>query len=672
MKAPWFHFTLGPVQSFVAQARRTRDFWAGSFLLSWLSGVAMCAVRVQGGEILFPRPEKVDLDWIVGAVSGESGPQHGTLPNRFLARVPEDFDAAAVTETVREAWLKLAELVWNRDLDTLSASSDNKHRHWHGQARAVWDSQHKGYWEIAWAFTERREHTNVLDRRKNWRSHFLPDEPGMKCMVMEGFQELSGFDGASDPENKGRRDFWKWVRETVPSGKTDLRDGEMLCALAYMKRRFARYFKDLDGEANGMHVKGWELPVSRPSVYDMAAAHWLERVIRDRPEAEKAKLRHAAKEMPKDSRRDVRIRCVREAAEAHRADHILSRLDASLYFHGVLDRLPDDFTNPAVKAQVQVHASGMKAALKALSSQPGAPSLSPYYAVLAMDGDGLGVQMSNAARQPGIALALARFAREAPGIVWTRNGEMVYVGGDDLLALLPLEDALRCARDLRIAWYEALAGRAALEQEPGEAPSWPTLSGAIVYAHVRTPLTQVLRTAHWTLEKTAKEECGRGAIAVQVLRPGGPGPAWAQPWEVALDRSGALIIEALAERFRLSGSEEGAANFSNHFLYRLRERVLTLRGHDGHTWADEEGIEHVEEALLRVVAADFLASGPARQAGVNTHAEAEAIIRPLLTQGRKHRRTPGFENPVHWMRTCFDPQTALLVRFLANKGVGDD
>ncbi len=34
-------FTLGPVQGFVAQARRTRDFWAGSFLLSYLTGKAM-------------------------------------------------------------------------------------------------------------------------------------------------------------------------------------------------------------------------------------------------------------------------------------------------------------------------------------------------------------------------------------------------------------------------------------------------------------------------------------------------------------------------------------------------------------------------------------------------------------------------------------------------------
>ena len=49
----YFHFTLGPVQGFVAQARRTRDFWAGSFLLSWLSGVAMAAVRRQQGQIQF-------------------------------------------------------------------------------------------------------------------------------------------------------------------------------------------------------------------------------------------------------------------------------------------------------------------------------------------------------------------------------------------------------------------------------------------------------------------------------------------------------------------------------------------------------------------------------------------------------------------------------------------
>ena len=51
-----FHFTLGPVQGFVAQARRTRDLWAGSFLLSWLAGRAMESVLRQNdlNVIAFP------------------------------------------------------------------------------------------------------------------------------------------------------------------------------------------------------------------------------------------------------------------------------------------------------------------------------------------------------------------------------------------------------------------------------------------------------------------------------------------------------------------------------------------------------------------------------------------------------------------------------------------
>ena len=36
-------FSIGPVQSFVVQSRRTRDLWASSWLLSRLSSKAMSA-----------------------------------------------------------------------------------------------------------------------------------------------------------------------------------------------------------------------------------------------------------------------------------------------------------------------------------------------------------------------------------------------------------------------------------------------------------------------------------------------------------------------------------------------------------------------------------------------------------------------------------------------------
>ncbi len=40
--------TVGPVQDFIAAARRTRDLWFGSYLLSEISKAAAKAVRKHG------------------------------------------------------------------------------------------------------------------------------------------------------------------------------------------------------------------------------------------------------------------------------------------------------------------------------------------------------------------------------------------------------------------------------------------------------------------------------------------------------------------------------------------------------------------------------------------------------------------------------------------------
>lgn len=89
------HFSIGPVQDFVAQARRTRDLLAGSFLLSYLSGCAMAYITEHKGKIVFPR---VHEDPLVKAIRKSGlkephvdGPWIGSLPNRFTASIPEDF-----------------------------------------------------------------------------------------------------------------------------------------------------------------------------------------------------------------------------------------------------------------------------------------------------------------------------------------------------------------------------------------------------------------------------------------------------------------------------------------------------------------------------------------------------------------------------------------------------
>ena len=64
------YFSLGPVQGFVAQARRTRDLWSGSFLLSYLAGCAINEVLAKGGEITVPDVNKDELlAWITATLS---------------------------------------------------------------------------------------------------------------------------------------------------------------------------------------------------------------------------------------------------------------------------------------------------------------------------------------------------------------------------------------------------------------------------------------------------------------------------------------------------------------------------------------------------------------------------------------------------------------------------
>jgi len=62
-----------------------------------------------------------------------------------------------------------------------------------------------------------------------------------------------------------------------------------------------------------------------------------------------------------------------------------------------------------------------------------------FYAILLMDGDSLGSHMSEVEKQKEISTALERFTRSVPEIVYQHNGFLLYAGGDDVLAWLPLE-----------------------------------------------------------------------------------------------------------------------------------------------------------------------------------------------------------------------------------------
>lgn len=103
-EAALLSFTVGPVQRFIAQARRTSDLWGGSMLLSLaLLEAVRPIVEVAGPDhVIFPslRRSALFLDWLldrsgwsvrlqgVAATARPVGTGQGALPNRFLAVLP--------------------------------------------------------------------------------------------------------------------------------------------------------------------------------------------------------------------------------------------------------------------------------------------------------------------------------------------------------------------------------------------------------------------------------------------------------------------------------------------------------------------------------------------------------------------------------------------------------
>ena len=660
-----FHFTLAPVQGFIAQARRTRDFWAGSFILSWLSAVAMQAVEKQDGcEIIFPEPDKDYLLWLQGDnCKSENPPEHGSVPNRFKAKVNENFKPEIVIESVNQAWQALAKAVYFGDLSTLVDC----------KTKRIWIRQVKSFWEMNWVLTADETDSAALDVRKNWRSYLPPKEAGVKCMMMDGWQELSGVDRASDKESSKDetllKSFWLKVRDNtkVKGMKTDLREGEHLCAIAFIKRRFPRYFHQVKQPMIGWTLEGWKVQAGRPSVAYMAAVHWLEEVLKQANDNEKIsrqlrRFRYRAFKLTKSQYNewDNQIHCLKDF-DKHKK---WLALDGNVFFESALENanIYDD------QAQAGQVLKELKELQKLVSqAKPDLQAATPFYAVLMMDGDSLGKQMSDTAKQKTITDGLKSFTDSVPELVKKHNGFLIYAGGDDVLAVLPLEDALPCALAIREKYECVFAGLNKIIAEKNRVST--SISAAVVFAHIKMPLTKVLKEAHDLLDKVAKEKYGRDSLAVRVWKPGGMILQWARPWDKAIDNDGRhTILERLAKNF---ADDDKDGQLSNKFLYKIRERfeLLNPPPDNGKKTTDDEAVFFLDgDQAVELMAAEYLSSGVCEKI---TMKHAKEVVRPLLEQCRPiYRDEQKPDSPDEWQKddkVLVD--AALLVRFLAQKGV---
>ena len=104
--------SIGPVQGFVSQSRRTRDLWGSSYLLAFLSAHAMRGADEARGEIVQPVIEGDPLyRWVRGRGAGDP-PRIGTVPNHFVVTVRGDARpvAEAAASAMQDAWRRVCQI----------------------------------------------------------------------------------------------------------------------------------------------------------------------------------------------------------------------------------------------------------------------------------------------------------------------------------------------------------------------------------------------------------------------------------------------------------------------------------------------------------------------------------------------------------------------------------
>ncbi len=638
---PYFDFTLGPVQDFVSQARRTRDFWGGSFLLSWLSAVAMQSVKKQCPQaVLLPEANENFLAFVRGEQHGQK-PTQGCVPNHFRAEVHEKFNGQLVVEDVRCAWEALAKKVYEQDLKAYLKDKP--------ASQIVWQRQVANFWDINWILAPEKS-TSVTEQRKFIRSYLPAPEPGLKCMMMSGWQELSGIE---TPHSEALSTFWQHIQKEF---EADFREGECLSALGFIKRRFVYHFEKINVRKmpGGWRLKGWQLPSAVPSVSFMAATHWLGRLLKV-SEYEKhydllKTFRHEAKTVFSYWEKDNVLPCLKNAKGERKWT---TYLDGETFFESALQSRLN-------KTSDEKQAEKLEKVIKALNdvnNQTHVDPPSPFYAILLMDGDNLGNALKTEGNDVKISRALAKFTDEVKEHVEDHCGFLIYAGGDDVLAFLPLENALACADTLQQFYKRCF------EQEQINS----TLSAAIQFAHIRTPLTHMLHNAHDLLDNVAKDQTGRDSVAVRVWKNSGLVLEWSMPWALAkLEAQQGLIIEQSLTHFRSKNGYDPLP--ANQFFYRIRDLFNILE--QDVKWFSENNPEFIEEQerQLSLLAAEYKQSRLVD--GTLSIEDAKAHIKGLLSQCRLCRRIQKDDGQVTYEYShSLRASAAFLVRFLAKEGI---
>ncbi len=448
---------VGPVQEFIASARKLRDLWYGSDLLSELSKAAARSLHENGCNLIFPAVDNAER---LAANSSL------IVSNKLLAVVRDCAAPGELVKKTENAFKAHWQDICQRAARELPANAIDRER---------FDAQVKDFGEFFAAWTpladdyqaSRETVEKLLAGRKNLREFNAPgwDDAGLPKSSLDGIRGSVLKDGSS----------------ALLKNRYALKQGEHLDALGIVKRL-------------GPSLKPSSLRPHFESLAEVAILTYLAGLNKD------LEAQAILKGLPDGS---ALFREVEAPPEKNPSPLLPVGFPKELLFSQVTKRWIEEYGLHKDSSW-----QGLLKTLRRLYRRTGEPL--PYACLLVADGDHMGKtidQMTGLQQHGSFSAALDNFAVTVHEDVEAVNGGLVYSGGDDVMAYVPLHGLWQCAEAMNRRFAASMAaGCPKLKQQP-------TFSVGAVIVHFNTPLHEVLELAR-KAETYAKDRGGRNSFCL--------------------------------------------------------------------------------------------------------------------------------------------------------------
>ncbi|MCF6158366.1 MAG: type III-B CRISPR-associated protein Cas10/Cmr2 [wastewater metagenome] len=636
-----FLFAIGPIQSFIAQARKTQDLYWSSFILSYLNWKAIEYISDRYGPdgIIFPDIHSQPFaDWwlekkgIYVEGSNSNKVRIPTIPNRFLSILPVND---------KETLCKLGNEIGNNIKNELTNIATSVISNLNISKPYGFDKQIENFLQIYWTFIpwlrDKNNKQDWEDTIEGTRSYFTEDvlkrhndlltfvknsgeyRPNIGNAYpllfsfaekvlgarknMRIFEQLGEGDGETGRKCAlcGERNilFYKKKDKDAKLFNSDvvifvagekqispkyLQNGEGLCGVCFTKRCAEKYFKGVFGDMGNNEF---------PSTAKIAQIKFLQKINPEELKKFKGLFGNSFDEQ-------------------------------LLYEENLTEKY---FKKYGLKLEIFNKAKELQKKILECA-KANKVKQTRYYAAIMLDGDSMGKWLSGdlaptfekvyhpdvwknlpdnfkeklkdkqRPMTPALHAAISAALRDYSlkfivNIVEEKyDGEVVYAGGDDVLAFVNLKDLfdimirLRAAfsghidKDMKTDFTKEVSGFVESDDEIVLTMGpLATASMGVCIAHYKMPLRVVVQTAR-EMEQKAKGIEGKNAFAIAVMKRSGETVETISKWFDKQQPVGEGIISVLQDIVEelIKGKQKQDEGFSDTFVCKLREEFNRLCG----------------------------------------------------------------------------------------------